>query len=225
MQSILVKLLVFVVSGALLADSIGSNQTIYSNLGISSINLMYITLVILAFLRLSDNKIFHNEKFQFYLLIAFTINTLVTVALSIWDYFSPANFVYSLTRIQQQQLANLSLFVGFVLTLFNEIKWWKKNWQNFLFYSSLVLPIIFFIVSLWPMDYFLQIVKEDHLIENLQFLVLMVGGALLIYQLIRNQKMMSVPSLLVTGISAFIFIFLAGEEISWGPKNFWFFFT
>jgi len=72
------------------------------------------------------------------------------------------------------------------------------------------------------MDYFLQIVKEDHLIENLQVYFLLFGSINLSYQIIKYRKKLNNFTLFLMLICVVVFTFLAGEEISWGQRIFGF---
>jgi hypothetical protein len=138
--------------------------------------------------------------------------------LSIWAFFTPPNYVYSITRIQPEQLGELSLFLGSVFFLFKTKSWWKHNSKRVLLFTPFISLFIFLIIRIWPQDYFLIITGEDQLVEYLQFFVLLFGSGILCYQLIRYYSQLNKFVLFSMLVLAFSFIFLAGEEISWGQR-------
>jgi len=73
-------------------------------------------------------------------------------------------------------------------------------------------------VSIWPFNVFKEIVKEDKIIEYLQFYVLLIGSIWCFkrtYFLSKTQmKLLS----LFFSISAIGLLVVAGDEISWGQR-------
>ena len=95
--------------------------------------------------------------------------------------------------------------------------WWHNHYKEVLSASPFFVFAGLYLVSLWPFNYFLEIVKEDHLIEYLQFWVLIAGMLVSFYQsykLYKQGNKWFILSLLV-GLG---FLFLAGDEIFWGQR-------
>lgn len=217
-KTLFIKLVTIVVSAALLADSISNNTKTLSYTGISSVTLLFLCLIFFGFLRLKGNKFIQSKKYQLPISINFIATATLTIVLLIWDFFSPANYVYAVTRIHQQQLAILSLFLGTLLLLSQSNKWWKKNFLQIMLVAPFIATLILAIVRTWPMDYFMQIIKEDRLIENLQVLVLLVGSIVLTRQLIFFHKKFLKWEMVLVALVVSALTFFAGEEISWGQR-------
>lgn len=222
MMLLIARLLIIFTSFALLADSFGSNQTIYSYFGISSTTLLLFTWFVLILIKHAKKIFFEKQKDYLLIKVGFIVASISTIILSVWDYLTPANYVYSITRIQQQQLGLFSLFLGGLLFLYKNKSWWQLYFKRILLLSPFIALFILLIVRMWPMDYFLQIVKEDHLIENLQVYFLLFGSVNLSYQIIKYRKKLNNFTLFLMLICVVVFTFLAGEEISWGQRIFGF---
>ncbi len=146
---------------------------------------------------------------------------LATFILSILDALSPANFVYSLTNLHQSQLGILMVFLGFSLMANQKREWWIKNIKKIIFFSPFIFVFTMIIVKLWPFDFFLNLVKEDHLIENLQVIFLFIGSLLtgfLAFQFRKNNNYLFYFFITI----CLSLIFIAGDEISWGQRIFHF---
>lgn len=206
----------------LLADSIGNNTTIYKYLGISSEKILLLSWIYLSYFRFKKGNIFLKIKQINFLKILLLFFIILTICLSIWGYLARPNIVYSITKLHQEQLGILSVYLFGVILLIQNNEWWKKNYKTFIFSIFFISIFFLWIVRLWPMDYFFQIVKEDHLIENLQVIVLLVGVALAIYYLVikKSFKEFNMINLLICIGIVLTFFLLAGEEISWGQRIF-----
>ncbi|MBP7700501.1 hypothetical protein KA111_00400 [Candidatus Woesebacteria bacterium] len=220
LRILLIKLVTIITSAALLADSFSSNTKTLSYAGVSSVTLLFIALIYLGFIRLKGNKFLQTKKYQLPISINFIATATLTMVLLIWDFFAPTNYVYAVTRIHQQQLGILSLFLGTLVLFSQSNKWWKKNFHQIILITPFVATLIFIVVRSWPMDYFLQIIKEDRLIENLQVLVLLIGALTLARQLIFYHKKLLKWEMILVVLIASTLTFFAGEEISWGQRIF-----
>lgn len=217
-----IKLIIIFTSLALLADSYGSSQTTFSYLGIPSTTLLFFTWFILSVVKYSKKNFFKNKLDYLLIKIGLIVAAITTIFLSLWDYFTPANYVYSIIRIQQQQLGYLSFFLGGILIIYKDKFWWQLYFKKILLLLPFIALFILLIVRTWPMDYFLQIVKEDRFIENLQVYVLLFGSVSLSYQIVNHRSKLSKLTLFFMTVCILVFTFLAGEEISWGQRIFGF---
>jgi len=204
----------------LLADSVGSSDTVYSRLGISSITLMIFSWIGLFFLRWRQNKFIKGKGFKRAVLLLFFVISLATAFLSIWDYQTSVNYVFSVTKIQQSQLGLASLFLIVVWMLAQTNKWWQDNYRKVLLISPILIVLGLAVVRLWPRNYFLEIVKEDHIIENLQFIILGVGAGVGL----KYFRKYCFRYKLLDKVLFFIFLFVLGltfgDEVAWGQRFF-----
>lgn len=205
---------------SLLADSIGYDKKIQTHLGIASSAFIIPAWIALFILNIKKNKILTNKKYSFGLTLLFFFFSILTVIISVWAYFSPQNYVYSITRLHQEQLGLICLYLGITLLITKPFNWWQKHYQKVLLYAPFVMAIGFLIICLWPFNYVKEIVKEDHLIENLEFWVLFLGSMLIIFKTIKTKKTRPIFLNLFFIFLALILFFLAGEEISWGQRVF-----
>lgn len=77
-----------------------------------------------------------------------------------------------------------------------------------------------FITSLFPFDIFKILSQEDHLIENIQVVVLLLAAlwALLFSRSLFKKKIKT--HAFIFGLTALTLIMVAGDEISWGQRIF-----
>jgi len=98
------------------------------------------------------------------------------------------------------------------------MSWWRRHYQIVFFISPLIILAVLYIVSLWPSNYFLEFVKEDKPIENLQVIVLLVGVGVLSWQLWQYRQILSPWKKALTAFMILGLFFVAGDEISWGQR-------
>lgn len=210
-------LLIFPVTLLLSLDSFGNSETVAKLTGISSYQCVIPTLVIVLAYRRKLGS-FLSFTLKKLLTIGFVLTSLVGSVLTFYDALTPSNAAFALTRLHQDRLILLAVFLGVVLLANQSTDWWRKYWSNILLLIPFAGFYVLFLTSLFPFDVFLQLVKEDHLIEYGQFWVLLLGsiGALWIsWRLKRAQQL--VWSLFF-GLCFLAFFFVAGDEISWGQR-------
>lgn len=140
---------------------------------------------------------------------------LLTTVLTLIDAYSPLNTVFTLTRLHQSRLGALVVFwIG--LILLNQTKnWWGQHHQKILIGAPLVAFGVAMWVRLWPWNIFLELVKENHLTENLQFLVLAMTAcwtATRAWRHLTNGKYLEAVLAIILTIGLG---FIAGDEIAW----------
>lgn len=93
-----------------------------------------------------------------------------------------------------------------------------KNYKSHIFILSLILIFIFSVISPWPSDFEVVLIKEDGLFEYAQagFYLISAIFAFLIFGLFKKtgQIKMTILYFLVS----LVLFFTAGEEISWGQR-------
>ncbi len=162
-------------------------------------------------LQLGDFEL--KPRYKKFFNLSFVIIVLFGLFLLIFEYFNYDNFIYIKYGLSVIQIRNLIIF----LFLFNYI---NNNFNlNFLIFFA---PIIYLIIILnWRLvnaNLFFKLTSEDNLIEYAQFLIL-ITSCILCYLIQKKlNKYRVYKFLFILGI--IFFLFLAGEEISWGQR--WF---
>lgn len=143
-----------------------------------------------------------------------------TTILSVMEASLPVNQTFALTRMQTANWGILLAFVGLSWLINQTRSWWQSHYLAVLSWT----PIVFFgycwLVFCWPFNYFLEWVKEDQLIENLQAGGLLGGGVFLLAAAFKSwrAKKFWLTSWLM--FLSFGLILVAGDEISWGQRIF-----
>lgn len=204
---------------AFLLNSYGSDTTSQRLLMIGSDWLGLIALTGLLILRF-------KEKFSLNSLIANLNKVLALLGisigslLSIYDYYTPINFVFAATRLQYIPIFMLGWFCLVVWFMTKPNKWLLRHHKKITFFASLAFFYIFWIISLWPFNIFKVWSHEDNLIENAQVVVLL-GGAWFSYKMTRYwwSKRQTFHKISFALATVFL-LFVAAEEISWGQRIF-----
>lgn len=203
----------------ILIDSTGNTSLVKDTIGISSGNILLISLLILSYLRITkSNKLFDITKYRTIILFLFLPLLLITLTLSIIDAITPENYIYSITRIHQQGLGLLTLFLGSVLLLAKSNKWWKKYYKIVVLLSPLAIILTLSITKLWPYNYYYGLVKEDGLIEYLQVLALVLAVVIMLKNLFKFKSQMKLYEILFFSVAVLSLFFVAGDEIAWGQR-------
>lgn len=202
----------------LLIDSFGSNKTILTYLGISSSTIMVLGWSALLVSYTAKDRSLVEKKYWQPTLLLLVLISLLTTFLTIWSYVSPANHVFSITRLHPEQLGIICLHLCVVLLLTRPINWLKKHAEKIILITPFLTLYFLMIARLWPFDYFMQLVKEDRIIENLQFFVLFFGSLITLKNSLKIKKYSL--KFFVSIFAALILFFIAGEEISWGQRIF-----
>ncbi len=210
-------LIVMLVSLTLFTDAFGSATSSIKFIGFSASLLVLPSLFLLGFLNFKYKLSFQDwfNKLLLYFLIP--LGAFATISLTLIDFHTPLNYVFSLTHLHQEQLGLITFFWILAVLVSKKVSWWKKNHILVIEATPFFLFAALYLVSLWPFNYFLEFVKEDHPIEYAQFFVLLFGAFYMFYLSVRLYKKKNywfILSLLV-GLG---FLFLAGDEISWGQR-------
>jgi hypothetical protein len=198
-------------------DSVGNSGFVVKLIGIESHQLVIPTLLLTLIFRLTIGT-FLSSLLQKLVGIACVTGLVAGSMLTFYDALTEPNVAYALTRIHQDRLWLLVVFLGLVLLINGSSQWWSRHRRSVLFITPIVCFYIAYITSLFPFDIFLHLVKEDQLIEYGQFWVLALGS---LYALWRSQKFRNAGHWawsMFFGICSFAFFFVAGDEISWGQR-------
>lgn len=93
--------------------------------------------------------------------------------------------------------------------------------SHLLGYAAIVVSIVLgFIYTGKGEEAFMNFLKEDGLIENLTALFLLASACVAVYRVIHASRSSGKIRMLTWVIIALMFVFGAGEEISWGQRIF-----
>jgi hypothetical protein len=198
-------------------DSFKSPGTIakYFFINSSTIFIVFIitNLLIRIFLNIRISGFFYQVNNFFILAIASSLSIILTVV----DYFRADNFVYSRLLLNYQHLGLLGIGCLLIALINAKGSWLKAHSKALIFLSAPVILFILGIVRLWPYDYFFNLVKEDHFIENSQFLALFISSITSLYLAFKFYKFNKLLSVLYLFAALGLF-FVSGDEISWGQR-------
>jgi hypothetical protein len=203
--------------GAIFADSYRNPHTIkqYFNIESTSIlvTFLLITLILRLLIRYQIPKIITTANNKLIL----PLTSITSVVLSYFDFIYYENYVFRNFAINIHQISYVALASLILFLISRNKSWWKHNWQKICFYA---LPAMFFIlltIRLWSFEYFKNIVRDDNLIEWLQFWTILSTSVLALMISIAIKKSKRMLALLFL-LFALCTIIIAGEEISWGQR-------
>ncbi|MGD9129796.1 MAG: hypothetical protein PVJ09_04910 [Candidatus Woesebacteria bacterium] len=127
------------------------------------------------------------------------------------------NYVLSNFEIHYQVFSYFSFLAIAIAAINLDQKILKKQFKKLLFFTPLILIAMALVIWFWPMNAFIELMKEDHLIEQLQSVFFFSGALIALTGAIKifsTQKLIFIIYLLMS-IALFL---IAGEEISWGQR-------
>lgn len=155
------------------------------------------------------------------LTLIFTLFVFALVALFTWYWsISHVNAVFELTRLHPQRLLLLGVLGLFTYLIMQNNSWWHKHAHRVILFSPFVIFALLFPVSLWPFNIFKELIKEDRAIENLQFVILALGGSYSAWASYRFWQAKQFWHGLIFSFVALGLLLVAGDEISWGQRLF-----
>lgn len=198
-------------------DSIGNSETVHKFLGIQSYQLVTPTILLFLFVRWKYG-VFLNSKFNALLKIFSLTGLIVATVLTIYDNLTHTNAAFALTRLNQANLLLLTVTIGIIFLINKSNHWWHKNQKRVLFLTPFIFYYLAAITRLFPFDIFLQLVKEDHFVENSQFWILIIGSLTSFFIAIHFERRKKRIISIFFAICGLAFFFIAGDEIAWGQR-------
>lgn len=205
---------------ALLSDVYQSNDTFLKFTNVHSYTVAWVSLAVLITLRVFKKARIDGYSRWLNTHLVFPIAFVVGCALTIFDSISPINYVYSLTHLQHVQICLIAGFSGFVGLLTLSDSFIQKNYPRLLFFGSFIYLFACYIASLFRLDIFARLSKEDKLVESLQVVVLLFG---VYFALNLAKKTSAVGKYILTvlfSVAVVGLFFVAMDEISWGQRIF-----
>jgi len=140
----------------------------------------------------------------------------ISLILIILEQSMFTNYVFSHFHIHMRPLVYFSVW-SFLLWLFalpNVTL--MKRWRKIVFYLSIYISYIFILIGTFPNDYLYLASKEDSVLAYVQVFFLLCSIAVMMRGAITHASWRRGVFVLFV----VLFIFLAGEEISWGQRLF-----
>lgn len=213
----LVLSIVVGVSAVLALDSIGNSATVAKYFGFYSHKLVLPALLSIAILRVHWQLTFDKQVRRLLPWVA-TAVVACTAGITIFDYNTPINTLYEMTRLNQAQLLILSVFLSHAALIVQDTSWWKAHWKKVLVSYPFFIFAVCFLTALFPFNMFKEVVKEDKLIEYGQFFVLLAGSCSTAWIAIKLRlKKLALWSVFFAVCALGLFA-VAGDEISWGQR-------
>lgn len=203
----------------LLGDAIGNPLKSAKFLPVLAYELIIPTLILAFILGFVYSIRMHTLLRHALLFVVLPLLTIVLAVLSYLGTITEINQVYAWTRMHQSQLGIVVLYTAFVLLLNQTRAWWQSHLNRVILLTPFVLALFLWIARMWPMNYFLEIVKEDRIIEYSQFFVLFGGGIFTGHQVLRAWRSGNRSwQVYVMALVSFALLVIAGDEISWGQR-------
>lgn len=201
-------------------DLMGSDATSAKLLGFSSRWLGLGMVVSLLAARLKQEKVLLGSVLKVNNWLVLPVGLSLGIGLSLWDLITPDNFVYALTRIQYVQLFLIGVIALCVALVGQSNKWHRHNYSKLVFWSAFFIFGSKVLVDIWPFNIFAEISGENGLLENTQFVVLMMGAVVAILVAYGFWKKMVWAHSCVFTLASLGLVLVAGDEVSWGQQ--WF---
>jgi len=148
---------------------------------------------------------------------------IITGVLTIWlsqlELVHHPNYVFNLYHVHYNLLARIFFLSQATALLMLPREWWQRHKHTLI---TLLVPFFIFnlwIMHSWPMDYFLQIVKEDHQIEYAQFFAVTAAAVFAALTSIKWRKINHhFTHWLFFALLSLALSFIALDEISFGQR-------
>jgi hypothetical protein len=178
---------------------------------------LFIIYLILFFLK--NKKFFQNKVFKSFNL-SFAFLSLVIMVVFSWLEFSHyENYVYNIFHINHAHFL-LFFLEGVILAFLTFWQGFFKKINIFIIYLFIVFLLVGMFAYTFQSNLFIEMNKEDRLVENLQFFVVVLAS-LFSFFLSRfykiQKKFFFFIFYLFVGL---VLLFIAGDEISWGQRLF-----
>lgn len=200
------------------ADCVKGFHSLVDRVGIDPIIFAILLISTIVILRIWKRAIVKSVFFYTYIYILIPISTILAIFLTYIEIAHYDNYLYSHFSIYFDRVTSWSIFTWFFGLVLMPEKYIRKFWQKIILLFPVGLFMAMILIWTWPLDVFLQLVKEDNLVENAQVLVLLIGAvaAILASKNFLEKRLLMMGGLFFI-VSAVLF-FIAGDEMSWGQR-------
>lgn len=203
----------------LLADTVGNPHKVADILIFPSYVYGWITVFLVLLARTQIETIL-PRPLKPLLFLGTVALSVATVWATVFDFNSPPNTLFVLTRLQQVRMLVLSLYLFHISLLSLSNAWWAQHWKKALFLYPAIMAGAVVVTRLFPFDLFFHMAKDDTLFENIQVAVLLLGSAASAAFSFHFKRHSQLKLAGFFALAAFGLFFVAGEEISWGQRLF-----
>lgn len=204
------------------ADGVKGFHSLIDRIGIDPVIFAILSIAVIGILRVWKKTIVPSIFFYTYLYILVPVSAVLALILTYIELTHYYNYLYSHFLIYFDRIVLWAILTSVIGLILMPEKLFKKYWFSIIFGLPIWFLAVMALIWTWPQDVFLQLVKEDHLIENSQVFVLIMGvvAAFFLAKSFIRQKLflMAIIFLLVSGG----LFFVSGDEISWGQRLFGF---
>ncbi len=223
---LLLKISFIGIIGVAFLDVIKYFGFISNHFKISTFILVGIMAIIHLIIRLKSS-VSLGENFSKTMIILFfpiiLITSFVMFYLEEYGHLYP-NYFFAEFKIQYGSLSIMSLFFLVFGLIHTTKKLWQENYKSFIFVLSfgLLMGAVFF--NLEHHEAFVNLRKEDDLIEILQALLLGTSSVICwklrkkAISFLKDSKVQQKIASYLLLAAFFVFVLAAGEEISWGQR-------
>lgn len=200
-------------------DCFRSANLIQRNLYVSSDTIIALVFLFLLGIRIAGKNLLPKTVSYLSSAVIGPVVLILAIVLTEINLQQGANFIFSKTYIRIDQLYVLGVFIMATGIISLPYSFVKKYYKSIIFLSGIFFLLLLYFYGLVPLSAREEIVKEGRLIENMQFVALVLAS---LYSIRIARKIWTKQLLL--SLSFFLFaIFLlsiAGDEISWGQRFF-----
>lgn len=202
---------------AMIIDIVVAKDTVLNSIGISSTFILGFFVLILWLIRQADYKIPETITIINNWLVL-PISLTLAVVFSFIHSLETFNSLHIISGIYFPNFGILALGSITILLLTTKLSWSSLRGKYALLSVPLLLVIVFVLMDGWPNHFFLDLNREDHLIEWTQVWVLLISVyfAYALFEKLKAQKY-KIHTIIFLFIALGLFI-VAGEEISWGQR-------
>ena len=199
-------------------DSLGSKETTLSLLKLSSSSFAIFYLGVLTFFRYYRNFQLNKSLVKFTQFFTVPMSLVLGLSLSVLEYVTPNNYVYSLTRINPEILVALAHFGLAVVIISSKPDWLKKYGRRLAWIAPIWLLFIHQWTQLLPFDLSVFFTIEDGPVETIQNLIILTIVALCLSESWSANAIKNTRRFYLFLLVSVIFLFIGMEEISWGQR-------
>lgn len=154
-------------------------------------------------------------------LVLLPVVSSATIFLTFKEFTTYANFAFSTYKVHPSQLFYLLILNLCLLVLAMPERFLKKTYGYLILVTPFILLGLAILMRMWTETIFFELLKEDMLVEYLQFGLLassMFLSGLMVKFFVQHKMWWGVT--ILYGLMTVGFFLLAGEEISWGQRIF-----
>lgn len=197
-----------------LVDIFRNPHLVEKLVGISSSSILFVLFLVFVLIKLTSGSLLNLKLSKFSLTSGFVILVLACF-LALLGFVNGPNYIYSKTLLNVDRLFSIGIYLLSIGLISQSNNFFKRYYKQVTFSVGLLAMVILLFFSLLPANAVDQIVKEGNLVENLQFLVLILSAIYSFKSGIRIYSKAKLIGLLFIILSLGLVV-VAMDEIAWG---------